>query len=306
MSRTALFVRNSAHGLFAVEDMSRSTGRRVFVNATTGNDAGGAGDSPDNPVASIDYALGLCTASAGDIIYLMPGHAETVGVTGAAGLTLDVAGVKIIGLGGRTTRPAILIDGFADTYISITGADTYFDNVTFKAGHADIAIACAVAADGVEFHNCSWEENVSTENFLICIDDGGANVTDRLVVENCEFIQPDTSNTFAISFGAAQDRCVIRNNVFLGFWETTAIGGAGVVTNLICTGNLIQNRDTDADQCILFPDNSTGVVSDNRVHGAVAAGATTNISCGTKMALFENYSVDAAGDVSGVLDPVAT
>lgn len=306
MSRTALFVRNSAHGLYAVEDMSRSTGRRVFVNATTGTNAGGAGDSPDNPVASLTYALTLCTAGAGDIIYLMPGHAETIGVTGAAAMTLNVAGVKIIGLGGRTTRPAFLIDGFADTYVSITGADTYIENVTFKAGHADIAVAVAVGADGVEFHNCSWEENTTNEDFVICIDDGGANVSDRMVVEDCEFIQPATSGTHAISFGAAQDRCIIRNNVFLGFWETTAIGGAGVVTNIIVEGNLIQNRDTDADQCILFPDNSTGIVSDNRVHGAVAGNATTNISCGTKMGLFENYSVDAAGDVQGVLDPVAT
>ena len=97
------------------------------------------------------------------------------------------------------SKPTILIDGFADTYVSITGADTVLENICFKAGHADIAVAIAVGADGVEIRNCDFLQNVVNENFKICIDDGAANVSDRLLVEGCTFVSVDTANTHAIS-----------------------------------------------------------------------------------------------------------
>mgnify|MGYP006139353905 CR=1 FL=1 len=41
----------------------------------------------------------------GDVIVVMPGHAETV--SGAAGINCDVAGVSIVGLGRGAARPTI-------------------------------------------------------------------------------------------------------------------------------------------------------------------------------------------------------
>jgi pectate lyase len=171
----------------------------------------------------------------------------------------------------------------------------------------DIAIAIAVGADGVEIRNCDFLQNAADENFKICIDDGGANVSDRLLVEGCTFVSVDTANTHAISFGAAQDRVIIRNNFFSGHFEATTIGGAGVITNCLIENNYIQNIDNEADQCILLGANSTGCVVRNLVGSYLAGNVTTNISCGTKCMLCENYSVDGtAGDVQGVLDPIAT
>jgi hypothetical protein len=157
----------------------------------------------------------------------------------------------------------------------------------------------------VEILGCDFTQNAANENFLICIDDGGANTCDLLRIEGCTFIGYDTSNTFAISLGAAQDRVVIKDNLIIGFFETTAIGGAGVITNCLIENNYIKNIDTDADQCILLGANSTGIIARNIVGAALAAGATTNISVGTLCVLGENYSSDL-GDVQGVLDPVAT
>jgi hypothetical protein len=159
----------------------------------------------------------------------------------------------------------------------------------------------------VEIRNCDFLQNTTDENFLICIDDGGANVSDRLLVEGCSFVSVDTSNTHAISLGAAQDRVIIRNNFISGCFLTTAIGGAGVITNCLIENNYIQNTDTVADQCILLGAGSTGCVVRNLVGSYLAGDATTNISCGTGCMLCENYSVDGtAGDVQGVLDPAAT
>ena len=59
------------------------------------------------PFADLDYTVGKCTANNGDIIYVAPGHAETV--IAAAGLDFDVAGIEVIGFGVGTTRPTITI-----------------------------------------------------------------------------------------------------------------------------------------------------------------------------------------------------
>ena len=78
--KTALFSRKTPGGVWNVEDQSVSTGDRYFVGSTVSgaSDATTHGMSPDRPFATIDYAVGQCTASQGDIIYVMPGHAETV------------------------------------------------------------------------------------------------------------------------------------------------------------------------------------------------------------------------------------
>ena len=55
-----------------------------------GADTTGSG-TYKRPFATIDYAIGKCTASRGDIIMVMPGHSETITTDG--GIALDVAGV---------------------------------------------------------------------------------------------------------------------------------------------------------------------------------------------------------------------
>lgn len=306
---TKLFSRKQSGGMFTIVDREAFPSGKIWwvdsTNTTNGDDAAGYGQNPDAPFLTWVYAV--AAASAYDTIYLMPGHEDTIGASGAAAITLSKVGLQTIGLGGRTTKPRILIDAFTDTYVSVTGADTVLENITFLAGHSDIAIGIIVAADGCEIRRCDFLQNTTDENFLICIDDGGANTADLLLIEDCDFFGYDTSNTFGISLGAAQDRVIIRNNRILGFFETAAVGGAGVITNCVISDNLIGNTDTDADQCIVLGAGSTGLIMRNLVGSAVTGDVTTNISTGTGTFACENYSVDGtAGDVQGVLDPIAT
>ena len=76
------------------------------------SDTAGFGRTPDAPFATIDYAVGQCTASQGDIIYVMPGHAEVLAA--AADLALDVIGISVIGLGNGPLQPTVTL-GTADT-----------------------------------------------------------------------------------------------------------------------------------------------------------------------------------------------
>ena len=74
-----------------------TTGNQYFVSSDTGADSTGNDGSIRRPFATIDYAVGRCSANVGDVIYVMPGHTETV--SAAAGINLDVAGISVIGLG---------------------------------------------------------------------------------------------------------------------------------------------------------------------------------------------------------------
>ena len=98
-NRTALFSRKQSGGVFTVQEMQDHPGDIWFVDSTASaaSDTAGFGKNPDAPTATIDYAVGLATASKGDVIYVMPGHNETIAA--ATSLVIDKIGLSIIGLG---------------------------------------------------------------------------------------------------------------------------------------------------------------------------------------------------------------
>ena len=90
----------SSMGMPVIGGAYSTTGSVFFVDSNTGSN-GNSGADKDHPFADIDYAIGRCTASKGDIIFVMPGHSETA----ATQITCDVAGVSIIGLGRGGNNP---------------------------------------------------------------------------------------------------------------------------------------------------------------------------------------------------------
>ena len=263
---TKLFGRHQPGGMFTIIDREEfPTGSIWWVdstNSTTAADAAGYGKNPDAPFLTWVYAI--AAASAGDTIFLMPGHAETVGVTGAAAVTLALAGLKTIGLGGRTLKPQILIDAFSDTYVSITAAATVLENITFKAGHEDIAMAVNVAAAGVEIRRCNFEENVATENFLIAILT--TNAADDLVIEDCFITSVDASGTEAIEIVGACNRVVIRGNYIKGPYSVSAVSATtAACLDMQILGNMIINTlaGDDLAGCVDLFAASTGIIANN-------------------------------------------
>ena len=80
-ARSALFSRGQPGGPVVIDAANVHPGNIWFVDSgqtSTGADAVGYGRSPDKPVLTIDYAVGLATASNADVIYVMPGHNEAI------------------------------------------------------------------------------------------------------------------------------------------------------------------------------------------------------------------------------------
>jgi hypothetical protein len=186
LARTALFVRRSVGGLFAVEDMGKSTGSRVFVHSGTGTDAGGYGAGPDKPVATIDYAIGLCTANKGDIIYVMPGHAET------AVATADVAGISIIGV-GTGPQQATWTGANDSVCLTISANAVLVKNIKFTppaytASRATSAITLS-GANYARIHNCRFQGKTGSQAAIyspVCD-------SDNVEIADCEFQYMNTA-----------------------------------------------------------------------------------------------------------------
>jgi len=101
----------------------------VGPNATGAGDDGRAGRSKESSLATLAKALTLATASKNDIIYLLPGHAETLST--AAAIAISKIGVRIVGLGTGALRPTFTFSA-VDATITMTAASCSIENVIIK------------------------------------------------------------------------------------------------------------------------------------------------------------------------------
>lgn len=205
MAKTELFARYQPGGVFTIAREDVTTGSIFFVHSGTGSDASGAGSNPDTPVATLDYAIGLCTASKGDIIYVMPGHAETT-----TAIALDVAGVKIIGIGRGRNRPTFTATTAATDLINVTAANCWIENVRlvgaasgntalldlaaadFTAKNVSLepaatplmAVTAAAGSARATFEDCVWQTSANGPD---CAIDVETSDSDNWIVRRCLF-----------------------------------------------------------------------------------------------------------------------
>lgn len=183
--------------MFAVVNEAQGTGDHWYVDsgATYGADAAGYGQNPDSPCLTVDYAIGLCTASNGDVIHAMPGHAETL--SGEAAWAIDKAGITILGHGTGNSRPVISIDTehTEAAPILISAASCTLDNLIFvgiNAGGSKDAIE--ISASYTTIKNCLFRETSTDKELaigagfgVITILDAAAALTEIKIL-NCEMI----------------------------------------------------------------------------------------------------------------------
>jgi len=274
-------------------------GRQFFVNsAATNASDGNLGDSPTRPLATLNGAFdhGDILANNGDVIYVMPNHAETI--TGVGGITADIAGVTVIGLGRGAQRPRFLMDDATTVTFVVNAADIVLENLVFAAGFADIVRCFNITAAGFHAEALELVENVATENFLIPFDfssitDGNA---DGPSVIACRSLGVDAAATEFIATAADIDGFVVRGNVVVQSGSTDGAlikctAGSGLF-NLDCRDNFLQHAMT-ANELLINNDqtDNTGIIAHNRVRHA---DVTTTHDLGIDAlgcALFDNLSV---------------
>lgn len=304
MARTELFSRSQPGGVYTISNIGAHPGAIFFVHATTGTNGAGYGQNPDSPVASLDYAVGLCTASQGDTIYLLPGHAESL--TTATSLTMDVAGVKVIGLGSGALRPTFTITTATTATWNVTAADCWIENVLIVSNFLNIAAAMTVAAggDGLTLKNVEMNDTsvilgalIQVSIAALCTDvtiDGFR----HSVIAVAGLTAPATNVILCV--GAA-DRFLMRNSYIHAWTSAGSVALAAAASRgVMLHDNFIVNEDTAAGLCISIHAGTSGGVFRNFVAGT--KNNTQTISGGNVCHFAENYGTDTVA-TTGILTP---
>src|SRR5436190_7869262 len=187
-SRTALFARSRPGGVFTIDDACEHPGSIFFVHSGTGSSTND-GSSPESPMATIDQAINLCTANKGDVVYVMPGHAETIAA--ADGFDADVAGIAIIGLGWGAQRPTLTFSATGST-AAVGAASVRIENIRFKAGVSAVVVGLSVEGAGTDLalRKCDFLQGAahSTTGFDFVDSVILAAGAHRAIIENCRFL----------------------------------------------------------------------------------------------------------------------
>lgn len=288
-------------------------GSALLPGQKTGSD--GNKGTFDAPFATIDYAIGNCLASRGDIIFVKPGHAETIST--AAIIIADVAGIAIVGLGGGSMRPTLTFTAAAAN-IPITAANMSFKNILFKANFLDVASVFTATTTNTPtdflVEDCEFRDGSSVNFISIVTGNATANSMDGLAFNKNRISSlGTTAATTAIKINSATDRVQILDNY--GNWavlnDTAAMlaGGANNITNLDFGRNVLNRPNTSSTGGSFISSTSTactGHCYDNYMW-QLDNSAGIWIGTGTKLAFSNNFSpITGLADRTGLVNPAAT
>jgi hypothetical protein len=274
-------------------------GGTYFVSSVAGSSSND-GLSFSSPKATLAQALALCTASNGDTIYLMPGHAESVG---ASGLAWNVAGVSIIGLGSGNLRPTFTWHT-TDAVVTISAANTLVQNIRTTVDLDEVVSMFLVTGAGVTLDTVDFIDAGSTQAIQWLLTTAAA---DQLTIKNCFHVQ----NTAA---GSAQkwiqlvgtDHTRILDNTFI------LTANASTSSNLISGSTAVVNCEIGRNKgcwlgatitiVINLVTTSTGVLYDNRFFTGTSVATAAAYTCDA-CAFFDNKFHDTVS-TSGLLAPL--
>jgi len=285
--------------VFAGPTIPPSTGTYFFVDSGTGVSTN-SGLTPQEPLATIDQAVNKCTADAGDVVIVFPGHAETI--SAATSLVLDVNGMAVIGLGWGDIRPTLTFSATASR-VPISGDGVLVENLLMVSSIANVVSAVTITGDYVIFRGNEIRSGGATTEFLQFLD------IDASTGSIVEFNKLIASSTAGSSDGIRVDatvNCTIRYNEIRGDFTTTAaidgnVGTGAASTDIAIIGNFIENLDTTAGLLLDMHDSTTGIVSHNHGYTLFATAPETAWDPGNCLSN-RNYVVNAV-DESGLIIP---
>lgn len=255
--------------------------------------------------ATIDAAIGLCTANSGDTIYVLPGHTEAVT---SSSITLDVAGVTIIGLGSGSLKPTLTFAA-TDSAVNVTAANGKFKNIRVQAAVGDVVTAFlhATAAQNTVYEDIEFYAT-STFNFINCYTLGAANISDGCRWERNYLRTADAGQLALCVTAAAHNDLKFYDNYVVHAAAAAGLltAGAANLLGLDVRGNFVQTGQTDGSVGVLVITTSTassGRIVDNDMKTADAA-ANVAIPIASKVYAARNYI--AGADEIGTVVAVGT
>lgn len=283
--------------------------------------SGGANGNPGTfkrPLATIQAALNKCTANAGDIVMVKQGHAETI--ADATTLTLNKAGVAIVGLGSGSNRPTLNFTTATTANIPVTAANISLQNCLFTANFG--AIASVFTATGTNtptdfsLERNEFRDSSSALNFVsIFTGNATANSCDGFrFVGNRVSSLGTTASTTAIVLASNTDRLTITDNFGVSaiLNDTAAILAAGTaqLTAFEFARNIWERPNTSSTGGSFVSGSGnawTGHAYDNYLYQVDnSAGIWISTGHGSAFGYSNNFSpITGAVDKSALINPAA-
>lgn len=305
MPKTALFSNHQPGGVFTIQAMEEHPNNVWFVSSTHAAAANsvGSGQGPDRPFATLAYAFSSALPAAGDVIYVMPGHVESLGAAGA--IAANIAGVRVIGLGWGASRPTFTWHT-TDATIAVSAASIQFKNIICTVDIDEVVSMWNITAahctlDGVDYADAGATQAIQ---FILT-----TNAADQLTVKNCRHVMltaPAATSVWIQLVGCNEAR--ILDNFFRLVLANAAgaftIGGTTDPPGCeIARNTIVQTGGTTQAAAIKLTTGTGCFVHDNRV----ACGSTALpgiVAVGSAGYGAENYALNTP-NVSGIIDPVA-
>ena len=286
------------------------TGSVFYVDSNVTN--AGDGSNWQNALATIDGAIDLCTADAGDVIYVAQGHKEVEAVAATSLFTLDVAGVSIIGLGNggyeatvasgvitNNQRPTLVLDK-ADATITVSAKHCEVSGLLVISDIDNVAVGLTVAAtaDGAIIEDCVFRDNAANLDMLVMLSVAAA--AQDVQINGNRFITTAAAggNNAILLAGANTNIEIVGNKAFGKYATGILLGSAAAQVNATISDNTLVN--SEAAIAIALHTSSTGICQRNLLGGTTSIAAAFTGS--DALWCFENY-VTGAVNASGLIDP---
>ena len=227
----------------------------------TGHKAGSNGNKGtfNAPFATLDYAVGQCRANKGDIIFLKPGHSETLSATSVA---VDVAGIAIVGLGQGSNRPTFNATATGSIF-PVSAANVLVHNILFTGGVDAVVSMISVSAADVVLSSVEVRD-VTGEIVVGILTTASA---DRLLVDGFVYDGAVGDGATAAIALVGGDRIEIKNFNIDGDFSVSAIDvRTTAATRLSVHDGKFYNRDAAVDTVIKDTITaSTGIMGPNLI-----------------------------------------
>lgn len=253
--------------------------------------------------SNLDTAVGACVVNRGDVIVVFPNYTMTVSTAG--GLTLDVAGITLLGLGNKGNRPIINFTTATTADVEVDSANITIDNFEITCSFDAVDGMFDIDADYFTLRNCRilMTSGTTIQASRVILADS-TNVVSSMLIENNDFIGDTTVGvSAAVRFSGGANH-VIRNNRFWGNFDTTSggaiVSGADATSQLTISGNIISNMAATSAGCVRLLAATTGEMYNNYLSITLDTAPTGTDIClitAGSMRLFENQCSTDSGEV---------
>jgi hypothetical protein len=261
---------------------------------------GASGSCPSEAAGTIDELVAKCSANNGDKIVVMAAHTEAFTGTN---LTLDVAGVEVIGIGWGSNMPRLDMTGAAGE-VSVTADNVRISGLNIHANVTDVLCGIEIedGADWCYVSDCLFDvETTATDEFAVCIRTNDA--SNKARIYGNEINMGLGGAVAAISFTKDTDQTWVIGNQIYGDFSTANINGLTTLSTLLkIEHNLLANGtggNVGTEPAIELVTGSTGWIRYNDIVCNLATKAASIVA--DTCFLFENYYNEDITGTGGII-----